>query len=78
MMTREEKMNIATKIQEYFSEQGWERIGNLEAEAFLDYMMKETGPYMYNEAVQDAQKLISERIQNIEEELYGLEKPIKK
>ncbi|WP_028403193.1 DUF2164 domain-containing protein [Ectobacillus panaciterrae] len=77
-LPREDKLQLAAKLQEYFREQDWEEIGNLEAEAFLDYMIKEVTPYIYNMGIKDARQLVLERMQGVEEDLYTLEKPIRR
>jgi uncharacterized protein (DUF2164 family) len=77
-LPRDEKLQLAGRLQEYFKGQDWEEIGNLEAESLLDHMLKEIFPYIYNKAVQDARQLVTERMQGIEEEFYTLEKPIQR
>jgi uncharacterized protein (DUF2164 family) len=77
-LPREDKQRIAENLQDYFQEQGWEEIGNLQAEALLDYIMTEVKSYIYNQAVRDARQLVTERLQSVEEDLYTLEKPIRK
>ena len=37
-------------------------------------MVKLVGPFAYNQAIGDARKLVSEKLTNIEEDLYVLEK----
>ena len=37
-------------------------------------MIKLVGPFAYNQAIGDARKLVTEKLSNIEEDLYVLEK----
>ncbi len=37
-------------------------------------MVKLIGPYAYNQGIEDARKLIVDKLTNIEEDLYALEK----
>jgi uncharacterized protein (DUF2164 family) len=76
-LPKEEKAEIIKNIQNYFEEERSETIGDLSAEQFIDFMIKELGPYIYNKAITDARVLINEKINQIEDELYSLEKPIK-
>jgi uncharacterized protein (DUF2164 family) len=62
-------------VKAYFEEERSETIGDLGAEQFIDFMIKELGPYIYNKAVADARALINEKMTQIEDELYTLEKP---
>lgn len=74
-IAREDKNIIIAHIQNYFEEERSETIGDLAAEQFLDFMLKELGPHIYNKAIVDARRLISERFSQIDEDLYTLERP---
>ncbi|WP_379968061.1 DUF2164 domain-containing protein [Ectobacillus sp. sgz5001026] len=77
-MPKEERQQMVTNLQNYFQEKQWSEIGNLEAEQLLSFIMDDVSPYIYNAALQDARKLIIERMENVEEDLYTLEKPTSK
>ncbi len=74
-MKREEKDQLISAIQYYFETERGEEIGSIGAEGFLDFMTKELEPYLYNEAIKDAIKVVKERMDTVEDELYVLEKP---
>ncbi|MCU6713049.1 DUF2164 domain-containing protein [Paenibacillus sp. J5C_2022] len=74
-LPKEDKMEIIKSVQAYFEEERSESIGDLGAEQLIDFFVKELGPYLYNKAIDDARILINERINQIEDELYSLEKP---
>ena len=71
----EEKAEIIRNVQAYFELERSESIGDLGADQLIDFMIKELGPYIYNKAVADARQLIQEKVNQIEDELYSLEKP---
>ncbi|MFS1512085.1 DUF2164 domain-containing protein [Chengkuizengella sp. SCS-71B] len=73
-LPKEQKDQMIANIQHYFSIERSEEIGNLAAENFLDFIMKELGPYIYNQAISDARMLINEKMVHIEDDLYSLEK----
>lgn len=75
-LPKEEKQELIRSVQAYFEEERSETIGDLAAEQFLDFMMKELGPYIYNKAISDARLLVNEKFNQMEDELYTLEKPI--
>ncbi|MGN4838587.1 DUF2164 family protein [Bacillus cereus group sp. MYBK150-2] len=52
-------------------------LSSLEAEYILEFMMKEIGPLVYNQAVEDACKTLRLQMDVIEEEIYVLQFPIK-
>lgn len=75
-LQREQKQALVERVQQYFELERAETIGSIAAEQLLDYMMAELGPYVYNQAIQDARKTVNERMQAIEDELYALEKNV--
>lgn len=73
--TRDEKSIIARKIQLYFQEELEQEIGQFDAEFLLDFFAEEVGSFFYNRGVYDAQAVLEDRLQNITEALYEIEKP---
>lgn len=69
-LEKEVKAEMISAIQEYFINERDEEIGNLSADLLLQFMIKQVGPTIYNQAIRDAHVLISKKI----EDLYGLEK----
>lgn len=76
-LPKEQKAEIINNIQAYFEEERSESIGELGADQLIDFMIQELGPHIYNKAIEDSRKLITEKMNQIDDELYTLEKPIK-
>ncbi len=57
-------------IQRYFEINMEERIGNLQAAALLDFLLKEIGPSIYNQAVHDAQNQLQQRVQELDIDVH--------
>jgi len=74
-LPREDKNEIINDVKAYFEEERSETIGDLAAEQLIDFMITQLGPYMYNKALMDARALINEKMNQIEDDLYILEKP---
>jgi uncharacterized protein (DUF2164 family) len=74
-LPKEEKAEMIKNVKAYFEEERSETIGDLGAEQFIDFMIKELGPYIYNKGVADARALLNEKMAQMEDELYTLEKP---
>jgi uncharacterized protein (DUF2164 family) len=74
---KEQKMQVISRVKLYFQEERDEEIGDLAAELLLDFMIKQISPWIYNQAVDDAQTLASQRMAALEEDLYALKMPIK-
>jgi len=72
---REHKLQITSSIQDYFDTELSSEIGQLASENLLDFMLKELSPYIYNQALADARKVIEQKMISVEEELYALEQP---
>jgi uncharacterized protein (DUF2164 family) len=73
---RAHKELLLNKIQSYFESERSEEIGELAAESLLDFMMKQLGPIIYNQAIRDARTVIMQQMERIEEEVYALERPL--
>jgi uncharacterized protein (DUF2164 family) len=76
-LPKEQKEQLIRRVQDYFNEERAEEIGDLAAEFLLDYMIKELGPVLYNQAIHDAIKLVAEKMFSLEDDLHAMEKPIK-
>ncbi|MYL35045.1 DUF2164 family protein [Pontibacillus yanchengensis] len=74
-LTKEEKQQVIDYIQNYFELERGEEIGNLGADQFYEFLMKEIGPYIYNKGVKDAKKMLEQKMMNLEEDIASLEKP---
>lgn len=76
-MSREQKMQIISLVQQYFREERDEEIGDLAAELLMDFMIKQTSPFIYNQAIDDLQDMVSQKMASLEEDIYALKMPIK-
>jgi uncharacterized protein (DUF2164 family) len=73
---KEQKDDIVSNIQLYFSEERNESLGNLEAEQILNFVLQQVGPFVYNQALSDLRKVIQQQFSSLEDETYALEKPM--
>jgi uncharacterized protein (DUF2164 family) len=62
-------------IARYFSENMDEKIGRLDADALLDFLVAEIGPVIYNKAVADVQERMQLRVSELDAEIYEAEFP---
>jgi len=65
ILSKEQIETAKYKIQEYLAVNFDSEIGGLEAEMFLDYLVKHVGGYCYNKAVADSMGFITERIDDL-------------
>lgn len=73
-LPKEAKEFIVDDIIRYFEQERGETLGSLAAEQILDFMISAVGPAVYNQAITDARALLAERMQNLDDDLYALEK----
>lgn len=69
---QEAETEVLRAIKEFFLTERDEELSEFQAAVLLDFMVRQIGPYFYNQAVADAQALMTKKV----EELYGLEKRI--
>lgn len=67
-LTKEQKKRAVQDIKEYFYSERDEELGDLAAEIILDFIVDKIGVYIYNQAITDVQKYMTEKI----EDMYGL------
>jgi len=67
---KETKDRLVASIKQYFEEALEQEIGDLKASLLLDFVLKEIGPTVYNQAVADAQVQMSEMVDEIDGTCY--------
>jgi len=70
---KDERAAIVSKIQRYFVDELDSEIGAIPAELLLAFFTAEIGPFYYNQGLGDAQAAMARVIDNINDEIYGLE-----
>lgn len=73
--TQREKQLIIDKIQNFFIEKLDQEITYFDSEFLLDFFSTEFGAYYYNRGLYDAQGILEEKLENIKEAIYEIEKP---
>lgn len=69
----DEKAIIVRKIQRYFSEELRQEIGRFDAEFLLDFFGAEVGGYFYNRGLYDAQALLADKLEDMQDAIFQLE-----
>lgn len=59
------RKHAVAALREYFTENMDDEIGDLKASLFVDFIVSEIGPSIYNQAIADAQKYFEERAADI-------------
>jgi uncharacterized protein (DUF2164 family) len=69
-LPKDTEVRLIESIKQYFEENMDDRIGDLKAGLLLDFFLQEMGPCVYNQAILDAQKLMSERVNDLDSTCY--------
>jgi uncharacterized protein (DUF2164 family) len=67
------EQRLQASLQRYCAQNFDEDIGALKARLLLDFCLREIGPSIYNQAVQDAQAVMQEKIAEVETNCYETE-----
>ena len=73
--SKPEKEILINKLQQYFDRELHQEIGQFDADFLLDFISKEMGAYFYNKGLEDAQKVMAEKVEQINDAIYEIEKP---
>ena len=69
-LEKEVRGRLIASIKRYFEESLEQEIGDLKAALLLDYVLKEIGPSVYNQAVAAAQARMAEIVDEIDGTCY--------
>jgi uncharacterized protein (DUF2164 family) len=72
-LSKDTEERLLDSLQRYCANNFDEEIGNLKAQLLLDFCVREIGPSIYNQAVQDAQKVMQEKVTELETNCYETE-----
>jgi uncharacterized protein (DUF2164 family) len=61
---------LVASIQHYFRTERDEEIGDLRASFFLQFVLEEIGPSVYNQAVRDAQAALQNAVADLDATVY--------
>ena len=70
---KEERAAIVGKIQRFFADELEQEIGTIPAEQLLNFFTETIGPFYYNQGLNDAQAVFARALDNVGDEIYGLE-----
>jgi uncharacterized protein (DUF2164 family) len=65
-LPHETKGELVASIRRFFLEERGDEIGDLQASFFLEFVLKEIGPSIYNQAISDAQAKLSETVADLD------------
>lgn len=66
----EKEQRLIASIKRYVEEHMEEEIGDLKAAMLLEFCLKEIGPLIYNQAIEDARAYMLDRAAEVDETCY--------
>lgn len=77
-LTKEQKDQMISDIQTFFSQERDEELSEFAAERVLDFFKESLAPHFYNAAILDAKHVVEQQFASLEDEILTLERPVKK
>jgi uncharacterized protein (DUF2164 family) len=68
--TKQQRTDAIASMQRYF-EENLDPIGDMPAGLLLNFLLEEIGPLIYNRAISDAQTRLTQRVADLNGELYA-------
>jgi len=72
--TTDERATLVAKLKAYFSREMEQDIGQFECEFLLNFISKELGAHYYNKGLNDAQLIVTSKLDDIADAFYEMEK----
>ena len=69
-LPKQKRSDAIVSLQRYFEENLPEPLGDLPAGLLLNFILEEIGPTVYNKAIHDAQIRLTQRVTDLDSELY--------
>ena len=75
-LSEERRELLATAIQQLFLEEFEQDLSEFQAQRLIDFFMRQLGPPVYNQAIQDARAHIQLKLEDLDGEVYEPEEPV--
>ena len=69
----QQKEQLIQKLQKYMSNELDVELGQFDADFFLDFISKEMGNLYYNQGLYDAQTVLTDKMDSLNDAIYQLE-----
>lgn len=74
ILNKEQRQNLNNEIIDFFKKENDTEVGIIFADEIIDLFMERTGVQIYNQGVEDAKKLIQEKLSYLEIDLDSIKK----
>lgn len=74
-LSGEQRERIVRSLRSFFTEQLDQDLSDFQAQRVIDFLVKELGAPVYNQAIRDARGFIQEKLDDLDAEFYEPEEP---
>ena len=72
-LSKDTMARLKPSVQRFFAEELDQDLGEMKVSLVLDYILKEIGPLVYNQAIKDAEQFVAQRVADLEASCYEKE-----
>ena len=74
LLTKDEMQEAAARLQAYLRDEMEVEVGRLPAEMLVEFIGQDIGRLFYNRGLRDAENVVRQKVEDIADALYGLER----
>lgn len=74
-LTEDRRARVLSLLKDLFAESFDEELSDFRAKELLDFFVRELGPPVYNQAIQDARAFLLDKLEDLEGEVYETDEP---
>lgn len=74
VLTREELQEAASRLRAYLRDDMEVEVGQLPAEMLVEFIERDIGRLFYNRRLRDAEIVVRQKVEDVADALYGLER----
>lgn len=74
LLTKDEMQEAAARLQAYLRDEMEVEVGRLPAEMLVEFIGQDIGRLFYNRGLRDAETVVRQKVEDIADALYGLER----
>ncbi len=74
VLTREELQDAASRLRAYLRDEMDVEVGQFPAEMLVEFIERDIGRLFYNRGLRDAETVVRQKVEDVADALYGLER----
>ena len=74
LLTKDELREAAARLQTYLRDELEVEVGRLPAEMLVEFVGRDIGRLFYNRGLRDAETVVRQKVEDVADALYGLER----